>query len=79
MSTNDGHAVYCGFTLGPTFGDGFDIHIASDSNSNKDSFSNFGLTYRHADYLFGTKKANSILAGANKFQTAEIEVFVATN
>jgi hypothetical protein len=64
--------------LGPLFGVG-DIVIASDSNSNRLSYSSFGICYEHIDYQYGSDKSKSILAGSHKFQTVEIEVFVATN
>jgi len=79
MSTNDDYAICCHSSCGPKFGVGFDIHIASDSNSNQNSHSNFSYSYKHPDYEDGTEKGNSILAGSYKFQTVEIEVFVATN
>jgi len=79
MSTNDYYAIYCDPTYGPIFGSGIDILIASGSNSNQNSYSHFGRSYKHADYQYGTEKARSILAGSYKFQTIEIEVFVATN
>jgi len=79
MSTNDFHAIYCGFTFGPTFGEGFDMYVASGLNSNHDSSSGFGYSYKHPDYQYGTEEAKSILAGSFNFQTVEIEVFIATN
>jgi len=72
---NESFAIYCCSTRGPIFGVG-DIDIASDSNSNQNSYSNFGLSYKHPDYQCETEKANSILAGSEYFQTVEIEVFV---
>ncbi len=79
MCSIGGYAINCNSTYGPTFGGGFDIHVSSDSNSNQTSYSNFGHTYKHADYQYGTEKAKSILAGSYNFQTLEIEVFVRTN
>jgi len=66
-------------SYGPTFGGGGDIHISSDSNLNQASYSNFGYTYKHADYQCGTERAKSVLAGSYNFQTLEIEVFVRVN
>ena len=79
MCPNGTDAIYCKSTRGPTFGGGFDIHISSDSNSNQTSYSNFGHTYKHAEYQYNTEKAKSILAGSYNFQTLEIEVFIRTN
>ena len=75
-------AIRCYSSGGPIFGDDDsvkDIWITSESNSNKDSSSNFGLRFEHPDYVKGTKRANTILAGSNYFQTLEIEVFTKTN
>jgi hypothetical protein len=75
MSTNNVFGIFCDSSYGPVFGCG-DIHVSSASNSNQDSSSNFGLSYKHPDYQCETEKANSILAGSEYFQTVEIEVFV---
>jgi len=67
---------------GPMFGDNAlerDIWIKSESNSNENSSSNFGLMFEHPDYVKGTERANTVLAGSNKFRTLEIEVFTKTN
>jgi len=56
-----------------------DIYLKSESNSNVDSSSNFGLRFEHPDYVKDTERANTILAGSNHFQTLEIEVFTKTN
>jgi len=81
MCTNGIAAIHCHYTCGPRFGNvtGYDLVISSDSNSNQTSYSNFGYSYKHADYQQGTTKAKSILAGSYNFQTLEIEVFVRTN
>jgi len=75
MCTNGANAIYCYSRFGPTFGES-DICIFSDSNSNKLSYSDFGSSYKHPDYQYITEN-KSILAGSNRFQTSEIEVFVA--
>jgi len=62
---------------GPCFGyNGIDLKIASNSNINTDSSSTFGHSYEHQDYIYKTYEAKTILAGSNKFQTTEIEVFL---
>ena len=76
--TNGATAINCTSTYGPTFGGGHDIHISSGSNANQTSYSNFGSSYKHADYQNATDKAKTILAGSYNFQTLEIEVFVRT-
>ncbi len=77
MCTNDAIAIDCDPWNGPIFGSGgLDFCIACCSNSNKNSESEFGNSYKHPDYPL---KANSILAGSLKFQTLEIEVFTQIN
>jgi hypothetical protein len=71
----EGHAIRGHPSYGPSFGGGHDIHIADNSNSNFDSYSNFGYTYIHQDYTFDSEKAKSFLAGSYNFQVLEIEVF----
>ncbi len=78
MSTNGASAIFCASAHGPIFGIN-DIYISSGSNANQTSCSNFGSSYKHADYQNGTVKGQSILAGSYNFQTLEIEVFVRTN
>ena len=80
VSNNNG-AITC-YANGPVFGGfgkGSDIYISSDSNTNQTSACNFGDTFKHTDYQFGTEKAKTILAGSYNFQTVEIEVFSASN
>jgi hypothetical protein len=79
ICTDSGKAIVCNSSYGPVFGASHEICITSDSNSNQNSLSNFGLAYMHDDYKYGTEKAKSILAGSYYFQTVEIEVFVVTN
>ena len=67
------------FGFGPSFGvnygHGNDIFIASNANSNSDSLSNLGSSYKHAQYASGTNEARSFLAGSHKFKLSEIEVY----
>ena len=79
MCTNGADAIYCHSSYGPTFGACHEIYISSSSNLNQKSFSNFGHTYKHAEYQKNTVKAKSILAGSHYFQTLEIEVFSIKN
>jgi len=80
MCKNGSFAIYCHSSYGPIFGSstGYDFVITSGSNASQTSYSNFGNTYKHADYQFKSDKAKTILAGSNYFQTDEIEVFVLT-
>ena len=59
-------------TLGPTFGAGYDIHIADNANQNKNSYSNFGQSYSLPN---GVTDRHTILAGTHTFSPEEIEVF----
>ena len=72
------YALYS--SIGANFGfnrsdDSFDISIASNSNANKDSYSDFGCSFKHQNYPAKSEKARTILAGSHYFQTIEIEVF----
>jgi len=78
VCTNSEYAIHCDPSCGPYFGR-CDIRIMDSSNANRNSFSNFGAYYEHADYQCATQKAKTILAGSHYFQTQEIEVFVAAN
>ncbi len=77
MSTYRARAIRCDPSYGPSFG-GHDIKIWSNSNSNQESCSYFGYSFGHADYQFNSDKAKSILAGSQRFQTLEVEVFSVT-
>ena len=72
-------AVFSSFAFGPTFGDGYDLHIASDSNLNCKSFSCLAYAYKlrpvQADKVNAAATADTLLAGSRYFQTSEIEVF----
>ena len=67
------NAIYCDSRFGPQFG--YDIHIASNANTTKDSYSNLSYFYKHPQYAFGTKEAKLLLAGSYYFQLSEIEVY----
>ena len=58
--------------LGPTFGDGFDIHIANNANSNTNSYTNFGYSYSVPSEV---QDKRTILAGTHYFSPDEVEVF----
>ena len=74
VSDNE-YSFFCAADEGPIFGSGHDIFIATNSNTNFNSFSNFGHSYNHPDYPPRTEVARSIMAGKHYFQTFEIEVF----
>ena len=73
------YAIRCYAGFGPTFGDGKDIYVASNSNTNTISYSNLGDTYTHPKYAKGTYQSKSFLAGSFQFQLSEIEVYQKVN
>jgi hypothetical protein len=63
MCTNGCSAIYGHSSFGPVFGNnstGDDIVINSNSSVNKNSYSDFGSSFKHADYRLGSDKARSI-------------------
>ena len=45
MVTRPSYAIYKNLGFGPTFGNGYDIYIANNANSNTNSYTNFGKHY----------------------------------
>lgn len=72
---NNQYSIMAWPNSGPRFGNGHDIFIISDSNTNTNSYSNLGRSYVHSAYAEGSNEAKSFLAGSYQFQTAEIEVY----
>jgi len=72
------NGIACSFLDGPIFG-GIsgkrDIFISGKSNLKSTSYSKLGQSFIHPDYLEGSNKAKSFLAGSHKFQVEEIEVY----
>ena len=73
IKPNNRYSTYNKSDCGPIFG--ADIHIANNSNINKDSYSNLGCCYIHSIYAQGSTKAKTFLAGSIIFSTSEIEVY----
>ena len=69
------YSIYCDATNGPSFGGGSDICIVNNSNTSTKSCSNLGHSYDFKLFSYGSKEAQSFLAGSYQFQTSEIEVF----
>ncbi len=61
--------------FGPIFGSGDDICIADNANTTRKNYSRLGHTYKHPQYGFETNEAKKFLAGSNRFQLDEIEVY----
>jgi hypothetical protein len=84
--TDPNRAIYCSSRRGPIFGGSIlkqgkewlcgDIRV--DDNGNV-SVSALGDAYKHPSYFFGTKEASSFLAGTQRFQIEEIEVYQRLN
>ena len=59
---------------GPTFGDGYDIYISDNANTNQNSYADFGQ-YGGYTVPSGVKDKYTILAGARSFSPDDWEVF----
>jgi len=72
--TNPARAIYKSSGYGPTFGWGYDIHIADNAISSGSSYSYLG---GNNDYFVpsGVQDKYTILAGSNQFTPDEVEVF----
>jgi hypothetical protein len=86
MNVSDSNrAIFCSSRFGPIFGGSFiregttflngDIRVADNGNVNMESASFLGDAYKHPSFLLGSKEANSFLAGSQKFQIEEIEIY----
>ena len=73
-------SIYGCSKYGPVFGGGHDLFIASYASSRTiSSTSNLGHTYSPpSGYIYGSSFAKSFLAGGDKFQLDEVEVFYET-
>ena len=74
MVSNPTYATYRNPSYGPTFGNGWDLHVADNANSNTNSYSDFG---QHNVYSVprGVQDQYTILAGTRNFTPDEVEVF----
>jgi hypothetical protein len=69
------YAMYCGWSNGPTFGyggGGHDIVVKEFANTNSNSYTNLGRTFKLPD---GIKDGTTFFTGANNFQASEVEVY----
>ncbi len=70
------YAIYTNPGNGPTFGGGRDLKIANNADKNRNSYANFGNTYRApSGYSYGNGKTQALLAGSNNFTPTEVEVY----
>ena len=72
MVTKPSYAIYKYSSYGPTFGNGHDINIKNNANSNTNSYTYFGYDYSLPS---GVQDWKTILAGTYKFTPDEVEVF----
>jgi hypothetical protein len=64
-------AIYCNASYGPTFGNGFDIHVGDNCDQNTSNWTNLGNGYTNDTGL----DDQQVFTGEYKFQVQEIEVF----
>jgi hypothetical protein len=69
--SNPSYAIYCNSSYGPTFGGGHDIFVSDSSNTNANSYSNFGHSYVNDTGINGKQ----VFTGEYEFTVKEIEVF----
>ena len=70
--TRPRNAIYRYSGSGPTFGHGYDIHIADNANSNRYSYTGFGDSYSVPGEV---QDSVTILAGTYYFKPDDWEVF----
>ena len=68
-------AIYGASVSGPRFGGGSDLVISDNANTNSNSFTNLGHSYKHTYYAPGTNDVKFFMAGTYNFQVFDIEVF----
>lgn len=71
----ESQSIYATSVCSARFGAGSDLIIADNANTNSNSFTNLGSTFKHPVYGFGTNEAKCFLAGNYNFQVYDIEVF----
>jgi hypothetical protein len=67
------NAIRCSKDYGPAFG--YDIEIRTCSNTNENSSSDLGSSFKHPRYKYGSEKAKTFLADSEYFQVEDIEVY----
>ena len=73
-TANANESIYGSPSWGPLFGE-FDICIAGNSNTELQSNSDLGFTYKHPHYAARSTKAESFLGGSAVFLLEVIEVY----
>ncbi|XP_066022523.1 uncharacterized protein [Pocillopora verrucosa] len=72
MVKHDSQAIFMDISHGPTFGGGFDIHIANNAGHNVHSYTNFGHSFLAPSDV---EEKDTVLAGTYYFTPDEVEVF----
>ena len=70
-----GKAIFCHANNGPTFGAGHDLFIATHANTNKNSHTNLGNSFKHSSLRYESDHSQCYFNGSYNFQVNEIEVF----
>lgn len=68
-------AIVCDELAGPIFGDGHDIYISNNCDTQMQSYSLFPCSYKCPNIITDWSRTKSILAGTYKFNVSNIEVF----
>ncbi|CDW81728.1 UNKNOWN [Stylonychia lemnae] len=75
LSEGGSNAIYDNNGYGPTFGGGHDLHVATGSNANQNSYTNLGYNYKRSNIVYQSNEAKTYLFGAYNYITSEIEVY----
>ena len=71
IAGQEGCAIYCYSSYGPTFGSGHDLHIPNAPNSNNGGYVRLNNTYQCPT----GQNTNTFLTGNQNFVVNELEVF----
>jgi hypothetical protein len=71
MMASSAYAIACVGSYGPTFGNGYDLHIADACNQNTNCYTNFGNAFMNDSGINGQQ----VFVGEYTFTVKEIEVF----
>ena len=70
------YAIHCHPSYGAIFGEGHDLVIYNNANTNQYRGTNLGFTYQPpTGFQYGTSQTLSLFAGSRNFTPNEIEVF----
>lgn len=73
---NEDHNTFSNSSVGPTLGNGFNLHLSNNCNKNSESYTDLGNTYELPNgIIYQENEARSYLAGSYHFEVEEYEVF----